>query len=183
MSFFRLLRITCCIACVLLLLASGFIFFYVYSWRKAFDDLDLGDWGTNYQYSLETYFSKNEEKFNKIDSIAQEMIRSNSKGILDDSAKRKLESLFIELYPYRISPIYFYPKLIQISMYQPDYQPDSTKICHWGYIWTSTMFIDDSENHWISFNKVYGDYSTEMYIHKWRLSKNRGWYFYREGCY
>jgi hypothetical protein len=173
------------INCVLLLLVSGYIFLVFESFR-GIGEILADEFQVNYLYSIETFYNNNEERFNKIDSVAQKMIRYSPENLLEDSAKQILEPLFAELFPVLQdsldSFIYFYPKFIQINMMKPKHQSDSTKTCYWGYVWISVSFIDDSEEHWVGFNKIDGDYSTTISIHKWHIPKNRGWYFYREGC-
>jgi len=181
MSFFKLLKISCC---ALLLLASVLVYF-VYTYLKAFEEIGeaLDGFGINYLYSIETHFNNNEKKYNKIDSVAQNIIHSNHENILNDSAKQILKSLITELFPHtHDSSIYFYSKMFQIKKYKSVSQPDSMKTCYWGYAWMP-VFIDNSENEWVWFNKIYEDYSTAILIYKWYLPKDKGWYFYREGCY
>jgi len=171
---------------VLVLLGSGYTYMS-YMVSKAFEDLGeilANEFGINYLYSLEAHYNNNEEKFNEIDSVAQEMIRSNPKNVLDDSAKQVLRALIIDLFPYWSgdSTFYFYPKLIQLRTERSKHQSDSMKICYWGYVWIAVPFIDNNEIHWGGFNKVDGDYSTEIKILRRHLPKSRGWYFYNEGC-
>lgn len=172
---------------ILLPLAMGYMSLLgIYMVYQTFKDFKL-DFGISHLNNLENSFFNREEKFNEIDSVMQEMIRSNPEDVLNDSAKQVLKQLFAELFP--ISPdysldsfIYFYPKLIQIKIYEPTHQPDSTKICHWGYVWISVPLIYGSGIRWVKFNKVDGDYSTEISVYELDIPENRGWHIYNEGC-
>jgi hypothetical protein len=184
----KIKRILIIIGCVLWLLGTGYTL-AIYMVGKAFEEIGeilADEFLVNHLYSVETYYNNKEEIFNKIDSVAQEMIHSNPEGVLNDSAKQVLEQLFYELFPAcrnsLDSFVYFYPKLIQINTIQPRRQPDSTKTCLWGYVWIPAPLIYDSENHWVNFNKTDGNYSTEIWIYKWHIPENRGWYFCKEGC-
>ena len=113
----KIKRVLIIIGCVLLLLGSGYMTL-LYMVGKAFEGIGESmarGIGISHLNNLENGFFQEEEKFNEIDSVMQEMIRSNPEGVLNDSAKQIFKLLFTELYPYRRAalPIYFYLSLFR----------------------------------------------------------------------
>jgi uncharacterized protein (TIGR02145 family) len=140
-----------------------------------------GDSTGNDGKSVEKAFKNNKEKLGKINSVAQEMIRSNPENIWDDSAKQTLESLVAELFlEYKDFDVYFYNynNAFQVQLFQSK----TTKKC-FVLFWVLSPYIDPSETEGMPFNKGrYNVDSTKFVIYKRNLPVNMNWYFYKEEC-
>jgi hypothetical protein len=134
---------------------------------KAWENSGLEHLGIFHEREMEKNFYEKEEIFHGIGLAAQEMIRSNPKNELDDSAKQILDSLCAKLYRPEIHnyTIDFYHKRFHIQKYE-------SRADKWrkGYVWLPEPF--DTRT------KFYKEDSTEFEI--WDYGLSGGWYLYDE---